>query len=91
MIRAVLTPHDGSPATVVLGLDEVNIERLRQNKPIHVNLHHLDPGGKPTDLPNINVVLAYDNDELREWLQNMSGSSAAEQLKAAAESQKDSR
>lgn len=89
MIRAVLTPHDGSPATVVLGLDEVNIERLRQNKPIYVNLHHLDPGGDPTNLPNVNVVLAYDNDDLREWLQQAAGSSAAEKLKAAAASQKD--
>jgi hypothetical protein len=89
MIRAVLTPHDGSPPTVVLGLDEENITRLHKNKPIFVNLHHLDPGGPPTKLPNINVVLAFDNEELRDWLQTMAGSSAAEQLKAAAESQKD--
>jgi hypothetical protein len=88
MIRALLTPHDGSPATVVLGLDEENMTRLRQNKPIHVNLHHLDPGGPPIDLPNLNVVLAYDNDELREWLQAMGKPSAEEALRTAAEADK---
>jgi hypothetical protein len=84
MIRAILTPHDGSPATVVLGLDDENIRRLLDNKPIHVNLLHLDPGGPPTNLPDLNVVLAYDNADLREWLQKVEGSSAAEKLKAAA-------
>jgi hypothetical protein len=68
MIRAVLTPKGGEPESVILGLDEVNIQRLREGKPIHVNLHHLDPDGPPTKLPNINIVIAYDNDDFREFL-----------------------
>lgn len=70
MIRAVLTPKGGEPETIILGLDEVNITRLKDNKPIKVNLHHLDPDGPPRDdLPDINIVIAYDNDEFREFLE----------------------
>jgi hypothetical protein len=69
MIRAVLTPKGGEPETVILGLDEVNIQRLRDNKPIRVNLHHLDPDGPPTKLPNINIVIVYDNADFREFLE----------------------
>lgn len=69
MIRAVLTPKGGEPETVILGLDEENMRRLRDNKPIKVNLHHLDPDGPPTKLPNLNIVIAYDNDEFREFLE----------------------
>lgn len=71
MIRAVLTPKGGEPETIILGLDEVNITRLKDNKPIKVNLHHLDPDGPPTNLPNINIVIAYDNDEFRDFLEEV--------------------
>lgn len=76
MIRAVLTPKGGEPETVLLGLDEENISRLRNNKPIKVNLLHLDPDGPPTKLPNLNIVIAYDNDEFRDFLKRAQGQSA---------------
>jgi hypothetical protein len=70
MIRAVLTPKGGEPESVILGLDEENIKRLREGKPINVNLRHLDPDGPPTEkLPNLNIVIAYDNNDFREFLE----------------------
>jgi len=65
MIRALLTQKDGKPL-VLLGLEPVNLNRLREGQPIKVNLRQLDPDGPPTDLPDIDVAVFFaGGDELR--------------------------
>ena len=63
MIRAILHKADGSPM-VVLGLGEENMRRLRNGEPIKVNLKRLDPTGGETELPDIDVVVVFDDGTL---------------------------
>jgi hypothetical protein len=64
VIRALLYQADGKPL-VILGLGEENMRRLREGEPIRFNLKHLDPGSpKPTDLPDVDLVIAFDDGSL---------------------------
>lgn len=69
MIRAVL--YDRGKPIVVLGLSEENMVRLHAGQPVQVNLKHLDPNGPPTDLPDIEVVIAFDDGGLAPQLMNL--------------------
>ena len=61
MIRAFLHGDNGKPI-VLLGLGEDNMARLRHGEPIRVNLRHLDPTGQGvTELPDVDVVIAFDD------------------------------
>jgi hypothetical protein len=46
---------------VLLGLTKVNLDRLMLDRPVLVNLHHLLPGAKPTELPDVDVVIFFDD------------------------------
>ncbi len=44
---------------VMLGLEDENIRRLLEGKPIRVNLRNLDPDGPPVDeLPDLELFIA---------------------------------
>jgi hypothetical protein len=49
---------------VVLGLGPINIRRLEKGEPILVNLRKLDPHGQATRLPDIDVLIAFDDGKL---------------------------
>jgi hypothetical protein len=57
VLRAIAT--DGTKPVVLLGLDPQNFNRLREGQPIQVNLANLGLDGKPTGLPDIDVVVFY--------------------------------
>ncbi len=67
MIRA--TAHDRCTGRriILLGLEEGNIERLRQGKPIHIHADELGFKGE------IVIILGKDADELRKLLAPMIG------------------
>lgn len=67
MIRAIGSDEDGQPM-VFLGLDDENLRRLTTDQPIRVNLAQLDPGGDPTGLPYITVVVFHATPESVAWL-----------------------
>jgi hypothetical protein len=50
---------------VLFGLQDENLRRLRDGKPIRVNLQQLNPGALPNpELPDIDVMIAYDDGHL---------------------------
>ena len=62
MIRAVLRDVRSGKATVLLGLGAENMDRLAAGEPVKVNLRHLDPTTNGmTDLPDIDIVIAFDD------------------------------
>lgn len=67
MIRVLASNPDRM--VVMLGLEPVNLDRLREGQPIRVNLRHLVPGEPPcTDdnghlLPDIDVVIFFGGQE----------------------------
>jgi hypothetical protein len=63
MIRAVLwDKQHTNPPTVLLGLGAENLARLKEGKPVLVNLRHLDPDGPDTQLPDINIAITLEHD-----------------------------
>jgi hypothetical protein len=60
MIRALAHDKHGKPI-VILGVDAENLSRLQDDKPIRVNLKYLDMSDKPTGLPDIDVVIFFDD------------------------------
>jgi len=63
VIRALLYTADGKPI-VILGLGPENMRRLEGGEPVRVNLKRFDPGGRETDMPDIDVVIAFDDGSL---------------------------
>lgn len=72
MIRSVARDADGKPV-VLLGLEAQNMDRLRDGQPVRVNLRRLVPGGPPTDLPDIDVVVFYAGRAEIEMLERAAG------------------
>lgn len=62
MYRSAGVKTDGT-MFVMLGLEEENIRRLHEeDKPIKVNLRHLDPDGPPViQLPELELVIYFAN------------------------------
>jgi hypothetical protein len=63
MLRILAETNDGRPL-VLLGLDDTNLARLKQDQPIVVNLRHLNPDDpdNETDLPDIDVSIFFAGD-----------------------------
>lgn len=59
MIRVLVADADGRPKTVLLGLHEENMSRLREGQPVRVNLRHLAGNNGPVvpSLPDLDVVV----------------------------------
>lgn len=70
MIR--LSMRKNGQRIVVLGLEPENLRRMQLGEPVRVNLRHLVPGEKPTDLPDIDVmVAATDTDDWRGFINDL--------------------
>ena len=70
MIRATITSAAGRPV-ILLGLEEGNVTRLREGKPIHIHADELGFAGE------ILIILGKDAEALRETLAPMIGPSTA--------------
>ncbi len=63
MIRALMHTDEGKPI-VLLGFGPENMRRLQGGEPIRFNLKHLDPSGAETDLPDVDVLIVFDDGTL---------------------------
>lgn len=68
MIRALMVGVRGQPL-VMLGLSADNLERLRNDEPIHLELRHLSGTDEVhRDLPDVDLIIAFDDGTLTEKL-----------------------
>lgn len=56
MIRAIGKNERNTPI-VMLGLSMENINKLKEDEPIRVNIKNLVPGEPPTNLPDIDILI----------------------------------
>jgi hypothetical protein len=72
MIRAILRHPDGFKI-VVMGLDEEHMECLRQDRAVRLDLQDINPfGPKDTTMPEMAVVVAFNNGNMNKLLTDMS-------------------